>query len=286
MNTGLFQWPDIQTMPMTTRTSVLFLSSYAAVLPLSATVVFSNDFEDGNLDPEVGSWTFSSTPTVTGVVPTAVANDPTLGNNVGLIDQGQILALELGLTGAVPITPGYTAEISFDWAARRTSGNSKTIFIDALDSNGDIVVRLVMGDSGAFGNGGSDRQRPGHDPTSAGAVNTANTIFGSPPGSFWWGSDGSTATFDVIRDAHVSLSISATSFDFSTTNAGGTSFSTSGVGNRDAGTYDDIASIELSSAGTNYGFYLDNFVVEGIPEPSSALLLGFAGLGFLGRRNR
>ncbi|YCM46724.1 PEP-CTERM sorting domain-containing protein [Verrucomicrobiaceae bacterium 227] len=275
---------------MKLKTKILLLaSSCPAVLPLSAGVVFSNNFEDGNLDPEIGTWTFAADSASTSVVPTAVAGDATLGNEVGLIDQDTgILGLELGLTSTVPITTGYSVKIDFDFAARRTVGNSKTIFVDALDSNGDIVVRLVMGDSNAFGNGGNDRQRPGYDPTSTGAANTANSLFPAPstPTSFWWGSDGSPATFDVIRDAHLSLTISASSFDFSSTRAAGANYSATGLDNRDGGTYADIASLEFSSVGTNYGFYIDNLVVEGVPEPSSAALLGLAGLGFLARRKR
>ncbi|MDB4411051.1 PEP-CTERM sorting domain-containing protein [Akkermansiaceae bacterium] len=282
---------------MKTRTSALLISSCAAVLPLSATVVFSNDFEDNNLDPEIGTWTFDASSANPSVVATSATGTPS-ETRVGLIDldvaQTNPLGLTLGLTSAVPITPGFTAEIDFDFAARRTNGNAKTIFVDALDSSGNIVVRIVLGDSNAFGLGGGDRQRPGYDPTSAGAANTANSRLPATtvpvqaqPGSYWWGTDTSIATFDVGKDAHISLSISAANFVFSTSNQGaGVNTYTNTFDNRDSGTFAEIASVEFSSAAAGYGFWIDNVVVEGIPEPSSALLLGFAGLGFLGRRKR
>lgn len=271
------------------KTSVLLIATCAAVLPASAETVFSNDFEDGNFDAEIGSWSFAATSATTSVVGTSAA-DATLGSNVGLIDQGTIaLDATLSLTDTVSLTDGNTVSIDFDVAARRTNGLSKTVFVDALDSNGDIVVRFVLGDSGAFGNGGNDRQRPGYDPTSTGNASTENSIFGSPPGSFWWGADGTPATFAVTVDAHMSLTIGASSFDFATTKQDGTTFSATGLGNRDAGTYLDIAEIKLSSQGTNYGLYLDNILVDGVavPEPSTyALIGGLAALAFGTLRRR
>lgn len=267
---------------------ILLTPFLAATLPLSAATVFSNDFEDGDLNPEIGTWSFANTPT-TSVVATAVPGDATLGNNVAMIDQGVgTLDLTLNLTNTVDLTGGSPVTIDFDVAARRTNGNAKTIFVDALDSNGDIVVRLVVGDANAFGNGGGDRQRPGYDPTSAGNANTGNSTFGSPPGSFWWGADTSIASFDVGRDAHLSLSIDASTFDFSTTSQTGVAFSATGLGNRDGGTFDDIASVQLTSVGTNHGIWIDNLVVTGtiVPEPSSVALIGLAGLGLLVRRKR
>ena len=248
----------------------LLAASHTAVFPLSAEIVFSNTFEDDDFEPEVGTWTFAADTAITSVVPTAVADDATLGNRVGLIDQTNTaaLGLELGLTNTVSLSGvDDRVLIDFDFSARRTSGNTKTIFVDALDSNGNIVVRLVLGDSNAFGNGGNDRQRPGYDPTSDGAANTANSLFPAPsiPGSFWWGSDGDVANFDVVRDAHISLSIGASSFNFSSIGAFGATYSTTGLANYDGGTFADIASIEFSSVGSNYGFFIDNLIVDGTP---------------------
>lgn len=279
------------------KNTILFLTTtYVMTVHLSATVLFSNEFEDGNFDPEIGSWTFDANSSIQSVVATATT-DTTLGTNVGLIDRAgttspsTALGLSLGLTSTGSLDAGATVNIDFDFAARRTGGNARTIFVDALDSNGDIVVRLVLGDASAFGNGNSDRQRPGYDPTSGGntnAVNTANSLFPGPndPGSFWWGSDGTTDNFDVNRDGHISLSINASSFDFSTTSQNGNTYSTTGLANRDAGTFADIASVEFSSAGINHGFFIDNLIIEAVPEPSSAALLSFAGLSLLMRRKR
>ncbi|MEN8862208.1 MAG: PEP-CTERM sorting domain-containing protein [Lentimonas sp.] len=267
--------------------SLILVATCAAVLSVSAETVFSNNFEDGDFDADIGSWSFAAGTATTSVINT-LATDATLGDKVGLIDQGTTkLDATLDFTD-VSLTGGNTVTIDFDVAFRRTNGISKTIFVDALDSQGDIVVRFVLGDAGAFGNGGNDRQRPGHDPTSLGNASTENSTFGSPPGSFWWGGDTSPTTFATTVDSHMSLSIGATSFDFATTKQSGASYSTTDVGNRDAGTYADIAEIKLSSQGTVYGFYLDNFVVTGtVPEPSTyALLGGLTALAFVAMRRR
>ncbi|MDB4419184.1 PEP-CTERM sorting domain-containing protein [bacterium] len=277
--------------------NLLLSCSFTGVLPLSATIVFSNDFEDNNLNPEIGTWTFDADSANPSVVATSSAGTPS-ETRVGLIDldvgQTNPLGLTLGLTSAVPITPGFTAEIDFDFAARRTNGNPKTIFVDALDSIGNIVVRTVLGDANAFGLGSGDRQRLGYDPTSEGDANIANSRLPATsdplqnqPGGFWWGADANITSFDVGKDAHISLSISASNFVLSTSNQGaGLNTYTNTFFNRDERTFADIASVEFSSAGTGYGFWIDNIVVEGIPEPSSTALLGLAALGFLGRRKR
>lgn len=255
---------------------------------VDAGIIFSNNFEDGNLAPEVGTWTFAANSATTSVVGTSAAPDATLGNNVGLIDQNtNALDLTLNLLNTATLAPGHTVTVDFDVAARRTNGNTKTIFFDALDSSNNIVVRFVLGDANAFGNGGADRQRPGYDPTSAGVATTGNSTFGGTPGSFWWGSDANTATFDVIRDAHMSLTISESTFEFSTTRANGTTFSTAApINNYDNGTYADIASFKLTSAGANYGIYLDNLVIAAVPEPGSFAVLGLSVLGLCGVRRR
>ena len=123
---------------MKIKTAFLLLtSSSTAVLPLCAEIVFSNTFEDGNLDPEIGTWAFVADSSNPSVVATSAA-ETSVGDGVGLIDlevnQSNPLGLTLNLTNPLAITPGSTAEISFDFAARRTNGNAKTIFVDALDS--------------------------------------------------------------------------------------------------------------------------------------------------------
>lgn len=272
---------------------ILIASSCLSMLQLPAVTVFSNNFEDGDLNPETGIWTFAPGTSTTSVVSTSAA-DATLGSQVGLLDQvsttGPSLDLSLDLSSTVSLSAGDTVSLDFDYAARRTSGNTKTVFLDALDSSGAIVARIVLGDTNAFGNGGNDRQRLGYDPDSTGNDNTNNSTLPGPntPGSFWWGSDANVATFDVNRDAHISVTYGETGFDISSTSQTGVVYSTTGLSNYDGGTFADIASFEFSSAGGNYGFWLDNVIVDGvvIPEPSSVILLSFAGLGFLTRRQR
>lgn len=226
----------------------------------NAEVVFSNDFEDADLTAEIGTMTWVADSATPSIVPVTGGPDATLGNNVALIDQNMTgLYLTLNLTKTLTLTGGNTVSLDFDVAARRTNGLSKTIFVDALDSNGDIVVRLVLGDHSAFGNGDSDRQRPGYA-TSAGG----NLTFGTPPGSFWWGSDGSSDEFDAVKDAHITLTIGESSFDFSTTKQNDQLYSTTGVSNYRAGSSVCIAEIKMTSVGVNYGMYFDNLKVEGV----------------------
>jgi len=162
------------------------------------------------------------------------------------------------------LTDGNTATIDFDYAARRTNGVSRTIFVDSMDSEGNIVVRFVLGESGSLGVGqDAARQRPGFSVLND-MGNSVNMPFGSPPGAFWWGSDGSPDTFDVLRDAHMSLTIGASTFDFSTISQAGVEFSATDVSNFD-GTSTEIAAVRICSFGVNYGGYFDNIQIAGVP---------------------
>ena len=245
-------------------------------------VVFSNDFEDGNLDAEVGSMTLVQTSAVTSVVPVTGGTDTTLGNNVGLFDRDTIpLDLTWNLTDPVSLADGNTVTLEFDVATRRTDGISKTVFVDAIDSNGNIVVRLVLGDSNIFGNGGNDRQRPGFATSADG-----NMIFGAPPGSFSWGSDSTpTSTnpdndgFDPIRDARISLTFSGSSFDFSIRRAAGDELTFTGVSNYDTVASANIVEFKLTSfvpanGVVNWGLYFDNISVSGVVTDVVGVLKG------------
>ena len=234
-------------------------------------VVFSNDFEDGDLTAEIGSMTLVADSATPSIVPVTGGSDATLGNNVVLLDQNTTtLDLTLNLTETLSLADGNTVSIDFDVAARRTNGVSRTIFVEALDSNGSIVVRFLLGESGAFGNAGGDRQRPGF---TTGAL--GNRTFGSTPGSFWWGSDASPDEFDAARDAHMSLTIGESCFDFSTTSQSGTLFNATGVSNFAASSTADIAEIKITSFGTIHGMYFDNIRVEGVAVEGS--ISGLAG---------
>jgi len=205
---------------------------------------------------------------ITSIIGVTGGAEPTLGNNVVLLDQNTTtLDLTLSLTETSTLADGNTVSVDFDVAARRTNGNSKTIYVDAMDSNGNIVTRFVLGDFNAFGNAASDRQRPGYA-----TVGEGNLTFGAPPGAYWWGGDSSPAEFDATRDAHMSLTIRESSFDFSTTNRNGISFSATGVSNYGGGSIADIAEMKLTSFGTSYGMYFDNLKVEGVIEDPTVLL--------------
>lgn len=268
-------------------TALVLVSCCATVLPLSAITVFSNHFEDGDLTPEVGTMTFGTGSFETAVIDTA-ASDATLGDKIGLFDQEStptnIIDFTLNLVSTGSIIGGNTVTLDFDVAYRRTSGTTKVFFVDALDSSGDIVVRFILGDTGAFGNGSNDRQRPGYATLSGG-----NAVLPAPgtPGSFWWGADASETTFDINRDAHISLNISSSGFDISTTSQGGTVYSTTDLPTYDdTGSFTEIESIQFTSAGANAGIWLDNILVQAIPEPSTSLFGGLTIFGLLIRRRR
>ena len=232
-----------------------------------AEVVFSNDFEDGNMTAEIGSMTLVADSATASVVPVVSGTDETLGNSVLLLDQNVTdLDLTLNFTDTLSLANGNTVQIDFDVAARRTNGVGRTIFVDAMDANGNFVTRFVLGDLNAFGNGDNDRQRPGYTTSSAG-----NLTFGTPPGSFWWGSDATPDSFDAGRDAHMSLTIGASCFDFSTTSQGGTSFSATGLSNF-MGASTEIAEVKITSFREVYGVYFDNITVEGVPVDDPTLL--------------
>ena len=223
-------------------------------------VVFSNDFEDGDLTAEIGSMTLVADSVTPSIVAVTGGSDVTLGNNVVLLDRNTTtLNLTLNLTETLSLADGNTVRMDFDVAARRTNGNSKTIFVDAMDSNGNIAARFVLGDHSAFGNGDSDRQRPGYATGGEG-----NLTFGNPPGNYWWGSDNNPAEFNASRDAHMSLTFRDLCFDFSTTKQDGSTFTATGVSNFGGGSIADIAEIKITSFGVSYGMYFDNLKVEGV----------------------
>ena len=153
--------------------------------------------------------------------------------------------------------------IDFDYAARRTNGTSRTIFVDSMDSNGNVVVRFLLGERASLGVGAdAARQRPGFSVLND-QGNSVNMPFGDPPGPFWWGSDATPDTFDVMRDAHISLTIGASTFDFSSTSQAGVDFTAEGVSNF-AGTSANITEIRITSFGQVYGGYFDNIQVAGV----------------------
>ena len=126
----------------------------------NSVVVFSNDFEDGDILAELGSMTLvaeSATASVVPVAPVPDAADETLGNNVLLLDQNMIdLDLKLNLTDTLSLTGRNTVRIDFDFAAHRPNEIS-TIFVDPIDSNGNIVTRFILRGSNTLGN---DTLRP------------------------------------------------------------------------------------------------------------------------------
>ncbi len=252
---------------------VLATNSNAQVI-----TAFSNDFEDGDLIAEVGSMDLVADTAIPFIVPVSGAPDAINGNNVVLIDLNQTTAMQLdltlNLTNTLSLTDGNTVSLDFDVAARRVNGIQKTIHVDAVDSNGNIVMRFVLGDVGSFGNSNADRQRPGYATRADGRL-----IFGSPPGSYWYGSDTTPDEFNAPKDVHMSLTIGASSFDFSTANQVGVAFDATGVSNYEPVVSTDVAAIRLTTPFTGFGMYFDNLKVEGVVAVDTGVLKGDVDLG-------
>ena len=247
----------------------VFASFVFTVTINAQVVVYSNDFEDGNMLAEIGSETLVEESSTVSIVPVSGGPDDTLGNNVLLLDQNMIdLDLTLNLTDTLSLTDGNTVTIDFDYAARRTDGIGRTIFVEPMDSDGNIVTRFILGDTNTFGNGQNDRQRPGFSTLADG-----NQTFGTPPGAFWWGSDFNFDDFDAGRDAHISLTIGASTFDISTTSQAGVEFSATELSNFD-GTSTDIAEIRVASFRMIYGSYFDNIRIAGEVADDTPVVLG------------
>ena len=265
------QFPDgsgftIDQVPSQSIAVITFNMDLPTNTNIGSEVVFSNDFEDGDLAAEIGSMDLVAESATALVVPVAGGADETLGDNVLLLDQNTT-RLDLTLNfDTLSLADGNTVQIDFDVAARRTNGVGRTIFVDAMDSNGNFVTRFVLGDFNTFGNDGNDRQRPGYTTGSGG-----NLTFGTLPGSFWWGADTSPEGFDAGRDAHMSLTIRESCFDFSTTSQNGTNFSATDLSNF-MGTASEIAEIKITSFREVYGVYLDNIKVKGVAVDDPILL--------------
>jgi len=225
------------------------LASFVFTVTANAqVVVYGNDFEDGNMLAEIGSETLVEESSTVSIVPVDGAPDATLGNNVLLLDQNMIdLELTLNLTDTLSLTDGNT--------------------------EGNVVNRFVLGERGSLGVGAeASRQRPGFSILND-MGNSVNMPFGTPPGTFWWGSDATPDTFDAGRAAHMSLTIGASTFDFSTTSQGGVEFNGTEFSNFD-GAATEIATVRICSFGALYGGYFDNIRVAGVVADDVPVMLG------------
>lgn len=228
--------------------------------------LFKADFESGT-EPLIGTVDYNTGTTTTAVlqVPVASAPNSSLGSHVLLLESNGS-----GLLGArldfdsIATLQSSPVTIDFDLASRRTNGGSKTTILTGYTLGNQKIFSLVLGDTNAYGNGNSDRQRPGYESASAGKAILPGT---NSPGSFWWGADSDTATFDATKDAHFTITIDSSSWSVSTIKQDGTSFSSDSLPHYDGSTHTNLAYLTLETeTGNSFGLYWDNLTVNGLPE--------------------
>jgi len=252
---------------MTFRRKPILALLFALGHPAVADTLLSADFESGTA-AGTGSivYNIGGTTTTASTVAVSSSPDPTLDNQALLFDRTDTGPLHAAfvLDQVADISGSNTLTLSFDIASRRTSGESKTIIVKGYDSNNQPVFGFVLGDTNAFGNAGSDRQRPGYEVAGPVRALLPGT---SPPAAFWWGADTDTATFDVTKDAHFDLTIGNSSWTVSTTKQDGTTvFNSTAIPTYDGANHADIDYVLLTNAtGTSFGNWWDNITITGAP---------------------
>lgn len=252
-------------MKKTSRLSGVLMTGLAGLAAAQTTLYFA-DFESST-DPSVGSadYNVSGTTAVATRPPTSSSPDPTLGTAVLLLDRNSSGGLDARLDLASPasLSGGDTVTVAFDVAARRTNGIEKSTLVTGFDLAGDPVFALVLGDADCFGNGASDRQRPGYETAGGG-----RQVFSGAgaPGNYWWGNGGDGTDIDVTKDAHFELTIGASNWTVDTTDQNGVNYVSGALPSFDGTSHTELAYLRLSTfTGSHFGLYWDNFEVEGTP---------------------
>ncbi len=249
-----------------------FLSVFGAFAQTNT--VFEADFESGTI-ATTGTITYTAGYNVQ--VPVTSGPDATLGSNALFADPstGGSAATDITLTptGAVSLSGSDSARVSLDFVIRRTNGSTKSHYVTGYDSGDNIIFRFVLGELNEFGNGGSDRQRPGYADENGAASFAGKIASGTTPGNYWFGNDGSTADgLNPAKEAHFDITVNSSGWSVYTLKLDGTTFAqTTTLPTWDGGTYTELAYVKVTGESASAGGYFDNLMIQSItgPEPVS-----------------
>lgn len=257
-----------------------------------AAIVVSEDFSSGTLTGGTGwlggSWTPLRTSPATPVVSSANPLTPGSGNYLPVVANNTASQTH-GVSRTIPTVVATNAHtITFDWRmdtplTNFTEWNDRVHF---GASNGDVNSNANF--SWLVG-------------VAAASNGTTNVV---PAGKWYvYDHDGdSDFTGDNLIDTGVDL-VSGVTYSFtiqvnpvgtgtytvSFTGSNGTGFSSGTLDfrNRNSAIANHIVFANVTSATTDgTAFSFDNFAIDGVPEPSAALLVGISGLAVVVRRRR
>ncbi len=235
---------------------------------LAQTVLFEADFESGTT-ANTGTIVYDAGYNVQ--TPVTSAPDATLGSYVLLADptSGGAAATEITWTptAAASLVGGQSAVVSLDVAWWRNNGSTKSHYLTGYDSDDNIIFRFVMADSGEFGNGGADRQRPGYVDSSGRHAFTADEMAsGATPGSYWFGADTNPDDgLNPAKDAHFEITVSSWGWSlYAVKQDGTTTAQTATLATYNGTVHSELAYVRLTGESAAAGAWFDNLTIQSV----------------------